>query len=57
LVFTFEAAVFVGAFITRPPTPQIAKTLNVDAAVDCYGGRVVATPEDLTPARPISPAI
>jgi carboxymethylenebutenolidase len=33
----------------------VACSVNVDAAVDCYGGRVVATPEDLTPARPISP--
>jgi len=33
----------------------VACTVDVDAAVDCYGGRVVATPEDLTPARPISP--
>jgi len=33
----------------------IACTVDVDAAVDCYGGRVVATPEDLTPARPVSP--
>lgn len=33
----------------------IACTVDVDAAVDCYGGRVVATPDDLTPARPISP--
>ena len=33
----------------------VACSLDIDAAVDCYGGRVVATPEDLTPARPISP--
>ena len=33
----------------------IACTVDVDAAVDCYGGRVVAAPEDLTPARPIAP--
>jgi carboxymethylenebutenolidase len=33
----------------------IACTVAVDAAVDCYGGRVVASPDDLTPARPISP--
>ena len=33
----------------------VACSLEIDAAVDCYGGRVVATPEDLTPARPISP--
>ncbi|HEY1740190.1 MAG TPA: dienelactone hydrolase family protein [Acidimicrobiia bacterium] len=29
--------------------------LDFDAAVDCYGGRVVAPPEDLTPARPVAP--
>src|SRR6185437_7289429 len=29
--------------------------LEIDAAIDCYGGRVVAAPGDLTPARPISP--
>ena len=33
----------------------VACTLDVDAAVDCYGGRVVAAPEDLTPARPVAP--
>ena len=33
----------------------VACSIDIDAAVDCYGGRVVATPEDLTPARPISP--
>jgi len=33
----------------------VACTVDVDAAVDCYGGRVVAGPDDLTPARPISP--
>jgi carboxymethylenebutenolidase len=33
----------------------VACSLDIDAAVDCYGGRVVATPEDLSPARPISP--
>jgi carboxymethylenebutenolidase len=33
----------------------VACSLDFDAAVDCYGGRVVATPDDLTPARPISP--
>jgi carboxymethylenebutenolidase len=33
----------------------VACAVDFDAAVDCYGGRVVATPEDLTPARPISP--
>src|SRR6478672_8617419 len=32
----------------------VACSLDFDAAVDCYGGRVVATPDDLTPARPIS---
>ena len=33
----------------------VACTVDVDAAVDCYGGRVVAAPEDLTPERPIAP--
>jgi carboxymethylenebutenolidase len=33
----------------------VACSLDFDAAVDCYGGRVVATADDLTPARPISP--
>ena len=33
----------------------VACTVDVDAAIDCYGGRVVAAPDDLTPARPISP--
>ena len=28
----------------------VACSLDFDAAVDCYGGRVVATPDDLTPA-------
>ena len=29
--------------------------LRVDAAVDCYGGRVVAAPEDLTERQPVAP--
>jgi len=33
----------------------VACSLDLDAAVDCYGGRVVASPEDLTPARPVAP--
>ena len=33
----------------------VACMVDVDAAVDCYGGRVVAAPEDLTPQRPIPP--
>ena len=33
----------------------VACSLDIDAAVDCYGGRVVAAPEDLTPARPVAP--
>lgn len=33
----------------------VACSVDFDAAIDCYGGRVVATPDDLTPARPISP--
>ena len=28
---------------------------GIDAAVDCYGGRVVATPDQLTPANPVAP--
>ncbi len=32
-----------------------AARVDVDAAVDCYGGRVVPTPEEVTPGRP--PAI
>jgi len=32
-----------------------AARLDFDAAIDCYGGRVVATPEELTPARPVAP--
>ncbi len=33
-----------------------ACTLNgVDAAVDCWGGGVVANPEDANPARPVAP--
>jgi carboxymethylenebutenolidase len=26
-----------------------------DAAVDCWGGRVVTSPEDLTPSQPVAP--
>jgi carboxymethylenebutenolidase len=33
----------------------VACNLPFDAAVDCYGGRVVATPEELTDAQPVSP--
>jgi carboxymethylenebutenolidase len=33
----------------------VAAHLDVDAAIDCYGGRVVATTEELTPARPVAP--
>src|SRR5579863_1368129 len=32
-----------------------ACSLDVDAAVDCYGGRVVAGPDDLSPAHPVAP--
>ncbi len=32
----------------------VACSMELDAAVDCYGGRVVATPEELTPQRPIA---
>jgi carboxymethylenebutenolidase len=28
---------------------------GIDAAVDCWGGRVVATTQDLTPAQPVAP--
>ena len=28
---------------------------SLDAAVDCYGGRVVATPDQLTPNAPVAP--
>lgn len=29
--------------------------VDVDAAVDCYGGRVVVGPDELTPERPVAP--
>ncbi|HWD25120.1 MAG TPA: dienelactone hydrolase family protein [Acidimicrobiales bacterium] len=32
-----------------------ACNLDVDAAVDCYGGMVVATPDQLTEKRPVAP--
>lgn len=32
-----------------------ACTLPIDAAVDCYGGSVVMTPDQITPQRPVSP--
>ena len=28
---------------------------GIDAAIDCYGGGVVAKPEELTPAQPVAP--
>jgi carboxymethylenebutenolidase len=28
---------------------------SIDAAVDCWGGRVIATPEEITPLRPTAP--
>ena len=28
---------------------------GVDAAIDCYGGGVVAKPEELTPRQPVAP--
>jgi carboxymethylenebutenolidase len=31
------------------------KIERIDAAVDCYGGRVVANPEDLTSNQPVAP--
>jgi carboxymethylenebutenolidase len=33
----------------------VACNLPFDAAVDCYGGRVVAAPEELTDRQPVSP--
>src|SRR5690348_969990 len=33
----------------------VACRLDFDAAIDCYGGRVVAAAEDLTPERPVAP--
>jgi carboxymethylenebutenolidase len=36
-------------------TYLVACTLDVDAAVDCYGGRVVASPEELSPQHPVAP--
>src|SRR3954469_18014028 len=33
----------------------VACSLDIDAAVDCYGRRVVPCPGDLTPPRPIPP--
>src|SRR4051794_39189993 len=32
-----------------------APPLDIAAAIDCYGGRVVATADELTPARPVAP--
>jgi len=36
-------------------TYLVACALDVDAAVDCYGGGVVASPDQLSPARPVAP--
>lgn len=36
-------------------TYLVACSLDVDAAVDCYGGRVVASPDELSPAHPVAP--
>jgi len=36
-------------------TYLVACTLAVDAAVDCYGGRVVAGPDELSAAHPVAP--
>lgn len=36
-------------------TYVVACTLDVDAAVDCYGGRVVASAEELSPVHPVAP--
>jgi carboxymethylenebutenolidase len=33
----------------------VACTLEIDAAVDCYGGNVVAPADTLSPARPVAP--
>ena len=33
----------------------VACNLPFDAAVDCYGGRVVADADELTPAQPVAP--
>ena len=33
----------------------VACRLPIDAAVDCYGGRVVASPEEITTRQPVSP--
>jgi len=33
----------------------VACNLPVDAAVDCYGGRVVAAADELTPRQPVAP--
>jgi carboxymethylenebutenolidase len=33
----------------------VAAQVDVDAAIDCYGGRVVASGDELTPARPVAP--
>jgi carboxymethylenebutenolidase len=33
----------------------VACNLDVDAAVDCYGGGVVATPDQLSESRPVAP--
>jgi carboxymethylenebutenolidase len=32
----------------------VACSIDVDAAVDCYGGRVVAGADELTPAQPVA---
>lgn len=32
------------------------RTGDFDAAIDCWGGRAVMTPEELTPKQPVSPA-
>jgi carboxymethylenebutenolidase len=33
---------------------MVACKLDVDAAVDCWGGRVIAKPEELTEKQPVS---
>jgi carboxymethylenebutenolidase len=36
-------------------TYLVACSIDVDAAVDCYGGGVVASPDQLSEARPVAP--
>src|SRR5437016_6478738 len=36
-------------------TYLVACSLDIDAAVDCYGGRVVASADQLSPSHPVAP--